>query len=249
MAGDVARMDLAAYFRSVRHHAWRLSRPERQGLVAWFSQALMGKTCLRRNFVGAGLSFRRAQRITDSIMSKMKKAGGQPEYPALESSVQSVSRSERANGAELSMPGPNLVRSFVRGCRHHWHDRERDSPRDTHQLSNHSSAPDRSYSAAGDGYFERCDGGDTRQRFEEGLRHRYLWSIAVDTADPNKIVLSAASSAQHSHFELANRTLSANSRFPLATALRRPARANWTPQCGSGRPSERVGDFLCGLGV
>jgi hypothetical protein len=209
----------------------------------------MGKTCLRRNFVGAGLSFRRAQRITDSIMSKMKKAGGQPEYPALESSVQSVSRSERANGAELSMPGPNLVRSFVRGCRHHWHDRERDSPRDTHQLSNHSSAPDRSYSAAGDGYFERCDGGDTRQRFEEGLRHRYLWSIAVDTADPNKIVLSAASSAQHSHFELANRTLSANSRFPLATALRRPARANWTPQCGSGRPSERVGDFLCGLGV
>ena len=57
MAGDVARMDLAAYFRSVRHHAWRLSRPERQGLVASFSQALMGKTCLRRNFVGAGLSF------------------------------------------------------------------------------------------------------------------------------------------------------------------------------------------------
>jgi hypothetical protein len=56
------------------------------------------------------------------------------------------------------------------------------------------------YSAAGDGYFESRDGGETWQRFEEGLRHRYLWSIAVDTADADKIVVSAASSAEtHSH--------------------------------------------------
>ncbi|MGA8657211.1 MAG: hypothetical protein WB586_13780 [Chthoniobacterales bacterium] len=30
---------------------------------------------------------------------------------------------------------------------------------------------------------ESRDGGDTWQRFEEGLRHKYFWSIAVDTAD------------------------------------------------------------------
>ena len=39
-------------------------------------------------------------------------------------------------------------------------------PRDTHQLSIHPAAPDRLYSAAGDGYFESHDGGDTWQRFE-----------------------------------------------------------------------------------
>ena len=53
-------------------------------------------------------------------------------------------------------------------------------PRDTHQLSTHLAAPERLYSAAGDGYFESRDGGDTWQRFEEGLRHRYLWSIASE---------------------------------------------------------------------
>jgi hypothetical protein len=35
------------------------------------------------------------------------------------------------------------------------------------------------------------DGGDSWQRFEEGLRHRYLWSIAIDTANADNIILSA----------------------------------------------------------
>jgi len=82
-----------------------------------------------------------------------------------------------------------------------WQDRAAGSPRDTHQLSIHLVAPGRLYSAAGDGYFESRDGGDTWQRFEEGLRHSYLWSIAIDTADADNIILSAASSAQHSNSE------------------------------------------------
>ncbi|HWC16283.1 MAG TPA: hypothetical protein VG498_04685 [Terriglobales bacterium] len=45
----------------------------------------------------------------------------------------------------------------------------------------------RLYSAAGDGYFESRDGGDTWQRFEKGLQHRYLWSIAIDSADADNI--------------------------------------------------------------
>jgi hypothetical protein len=33
------------------------------------------------------------------------------------------------------------------------------------------------------------------------LRHGYLWSIAVDSADQDNIILSAAASAMHSHSE------------------------------------------------
>jgi hypothetical protein len=80
-----------------------------------------------------------------------------------------------------------------------WYDRTPDSPRDTHQLSTHLSVPGRLYSAAGDGYFESWDGGDTWQRFEEGLRHRYLVSIAVDSADADTIIVSAAASPRHAH--------------------------------------------------
>jgi hypothetical protein len=80
-----------------------------------------------------------------------------------------------------------------------WYDRTPDGPRDTHQLSSHLSVPGRLYSAAGDGYFESWDGGDTWQRFEEGLRHRYLVSIAVDSTDADTIIVSAAASARHAH--------------------------------------------------
>jgi pimeloyl-ACP methyl ester carboxylesterase len=56
---------------------------------------------------------------------------------------------------------------------------------------------------AGDGYFESRDGDVTWRRSERCLRHRYLWSLAVDRGDPETIVLSAASSARASHGELA----------------------------------------------
>jgi hypothetical protein len=92
-----------------------------------------------------------------------------------------------------------LIRSLDSGTT--WQDRAADGPRDSHQLSIQLSAPARLYSAAGDGYFESHDDGDTWQRFEQGLRHRYLWSIAVDSADPDNIILSAAASAWHSHAE------------------------------------------------
>jgi hypothetical protein len=92
-----------------------------------------------------------------------------------------------------------LIRSPDSGTT--WQDRTAHGPRDAHQLSTHPAAPERLYSAAGDGYFESRDGGDTWQRFEEGLRHRYLWTIAIDTADADTIIVSAAASARHSHSE------------------------------------------------
>lgn len=87
-----------------------------------------------------------------------------------------------------------------------WHDRTPDGPRDTHTLATHKDAPGRLYSAAGDGfmragmgYAESHDAGETWERFFEGLSHHYLWGIAVDPADPETVVVSAAASPRKAH--------------------------------------------------
>ena len=83
-----------------------------------------------------------------------------------------------------------LVRTFDGGQT--WHDRVRGGPYDTHKAATHPLAPGRIYSAAGDGYFESEDGGDSWRSPEDGLRHRYLVDIAVNPADPDAVVVSAA---------------------------------------------------------
>jgi photosystem II stability/assembly factor-like uncharacterized protein len=80
-----------------------------------------------------------------------------------------------------------------------WVDRRPDGPYDTHTLVVHPHAPDRLYSAAGDGYFESRTGGATWERREDGLRHRYAWGLAVDPTDPETVVISAARSARTAH--------------------------------------------------
>jgi photosystem II stability/assembly factor-like uncharacterized protein len=73
-----------------------------------------------------------------------------------------------------------------------WHDRAADGPIDTHTAAIHASARGRLYSAAGDGYFESSDGGQTWDRPMDGLEHRYLVGVAVDPGDPETVVVSAA---------------------------------------------------------
>ena len=92
-----------------------------------------------------------------------------------------------------------LIRSSDSGAT--WQDRVPSGPFDTHQLFIHPAAPDRLYSAAGDGYFESYDGGNTWQQFEDGLEHRYTWSVAVDAGDPNLILLASSPSPMHSHYK------------------------------------------------
>jgi hypothetical protein len=73
-------------------------------------------------------------------------------------------------------------------------------PYDTHVLRTHKKHPERLYSAAGDGYFESRDYGDTWKNSGEGLgHHTYLSGIAINSDDHENMVVSAASNAWKAH--------------------------------------------------
>lgn len=80
-----------------------------------------------------------------------------------------------------------------------WTDRTPDGPYDTHTLVTHENAPGRLYVTAGDGYYESTNSGDSWQKPREGLRHGYCWSVAVDPADPETVIISAAAGAYSAH--------------------------------------------------
>ena len=87
-----------------------------------------------------------------------------------------------------------------------WEDRKPTGPFDTHTLVMHPLAPNRLYSAAGDGFrqpgngfVQSDDGGETWHRPDAGLDYHYLWSVAADPRDPNAIVISAAPGPQQAH--------------------------------------------------
>jgi photosystem II stability/assembly factor-like uncharacterized protein len=94
-----------------------------------------------------------------------------------------------ANRVYVAIEAGALLRTFDGGRT--WHDRVRGGPCDTHTAATHPLAPGRIYSAAGDGYFESIDAGDSWKSAEDGLKHRYLVSVAVDPADPDTVIVSA----------------------------------------------------------
>lgn len=80
-----------------------------------------------------------------------------------------------------------------------WRPHPEGARRDNHTLATHPDAPDRVYTAAGDGYAESADGGETWTYPQDGLAHRYVWGLAVDSEDPETVVVSAASGARSAH--------------------------------------------------
>ena len=80
-----------------------------------------------------------------------------------------------------------------------WIDHPDGGRRDNHTLATHPDAPERIYTAAGDGYAESNDGGENWQYPQDGLDHRYVWGLAVDSGDPNRVLVSAASGANAAH--------------------------------------------------
>lgn len=83
-----------------------------------------------------------------------------------------------------------LIRSFDGGTS--WKDRVGEGPYDTHTLATNSNAPGRVYSAAGDGYYESLDYGETWESIESGLRQHYLYCVSVHPKDPNTVLVSAS---------------------------------------------------------
>jgi photosystem II stability/assembly factor-like uncharacterized protein len=80
-----------------------------------------------------------------------------------------------------------------------WIDRVNRGPYDTHTLRTHLKAPKRLFVAAGDGYFESFDYGKSWSSPREGLNHDYLVGLALDSANPLSVVISASHSAMQAH--------------------------------------------------
>lgn len=105
-----------------------------------------------------------------------------------------------ANDADRIFAGIELggvMRSLDRGKT--WEDRKPGSQHDCHTLRTHPLAPGAVYEAAGGGFAESHDGGDTWSGMDEGLRHHYLWGLAADPANPDILVLSASPGARAAH--------------------------------------------------
>jgi photosystem II stability/assembly factor-like uncharacterized protein len=80
-----------------------------------------------------------------------------------------------------------------------WIDRVTQGPYDTHTLATHPKAPRRLYSSAGDGYFESLDYGRSWSRPTAGLKHHYLCGLAVDSANPQTVIVSASLGPWEAH--------------------------------------------------
>jgi photosystem II stability/assembly factor-like uncharacterized protein len=65
---------------------------------------------------------------------------------------------------------------------------------DPHTLRTHPSAPGRMYEGGGAAYFSSRDGGATWDRHLDGIRDdvRYFYSLAVDSGDPDNVLISGA---------------------------------------------------------
>jgi hypothetical protein len=130
-----------------------------------------------------------------------------------------------------------------------WIDRVSTGPYDTHTLLTHTMAPARLYSAAGDGYFESHDYGDTWNKPTKGLEHTYLAGMAIDSADPDNIIISAASGAWKAHFFDANpesflyRRLKDEEKWELVTKGLPQAEGTIISNLASN--PKRKGDFYC----
>ena len=80
-----------------------------------------------------------------------------------------------------------------------WRERPDGSRIDNHSLATHSEREGRVYSAAGDGYAQSDDGGDTWDHPQEGLEHRYCWSVVPHPDDPDAVLVSSAAGASSAH--------------------------------------------------
>jgi len=83
-----------------------------------------------------------------------------------------------------------------------WIDKVQGGPYDTHTLATHNKLAGRLYSAAGDGYFESYDYGQSWKRSTAAVlrHHGYLYGLAVDVGNTQTVIVSASQWARQAHF-------------------------------------------------
>jgi photosystem II stability/assembly factor-like uncharacterized protein len=112
--------------------------------------------------------------------------------------VRCITPDPRASGRlYVCIEAGALVRSDDGGDS--WQDRTPDGPRDTHTRAVHRRARRFLGAAAGDGYAESRDGGETWRWPDSGLEHSYLWGVALDARDPYLRIVSAAAGPRQAH--------------------------------------------------
>jgi photosystem II stability/assembly factor-like uncharacterized protein len=99
-----------------------------------------------------------------------------------------------------------------------WSGPVKTAPKDTHWLVADPVEGTRLFSAAGDGFFESDDDGNTWRRSQDGLDDSYCWSTAISSSPSRTLVMSAAASALGAHY-----VHSAN-----AAVYRREMGASWS---------------------
>jgi photosystem II stability/assembly factor-like uncharacterized protein len=80
-----------------------------------------------------------------------------------------------------------------------WQDQRPGAYADCHTLATHPAAPKVVYEAAGDGFAESEDFGESWAAVDTGLEHRYVWGLAVDRDDPTMLYVSAAVGPRQAH--------------------------------------------------
>ncbi len=89
-----------------------------------------------------------------------------------------------------------------------WIDRVEGGPYDTHTMATHQRAPKHLYSSAGDGYFESIDYGQSWKMPTAGLKHNYIYGLAIDPGDPQTIIISTSKTPWQAHsLESANSSI------------------------------------------
>ena len=80
-----------------------------------------------------------------------------------------------------------------------WQDQRPGAYADCHNLGTHAGAPNTVYEAAGGGFAQSEDFGDSWAAADEGLAQRYVWGLAVDREDPTLLYVSAAAGPGRAH--------------------------------------------------
>ena len=80
-----------------------------------------------------------------------------------------------------------------------WEDQRPGAYADCHNLAAHAAAPETLYEAAGGGFAESGDFGESWEAADAGLDRWYVWGLAVDLEDPTLVYCSAAPGPLQAH--------------------------------------------------